>query len=642
MMKRGSTIFTESPLAQVIEKAPQDPKAELEKIDNLQDFYMKYIQSKENVRKCRQFINDLFVSNSAEKTRFIERRVYSIDKNLQYNREIHFITESSFSMKNEKLVDSMNSQLMQSEWKDHELMRYFRLESAIQVGQRLESLSDLEKLIGDKQIRNLSIEEGRIWIIYIWTIYKSICKKQLKLLNDLFEKHMEWEGSVKIIAINTDLNRDYAIKSIKPLHLNKMEHLYIDSTKNPNHPLFNVANKFGYPVCILVNNDNIIDHCGSLFEINLELKIHHLLNRDLVTSNLNSTPVPETEKASMREIVKNLEDNCKTIKSQLNAPHLCGANFKVKKIYTAVSGNSYMKMKTAFIPLIKLPSSKFSTKLTRKMTLQNKNINLDKLQQEIKNITPKPSYQITYELDYFCHPSDDSIFQTLFRLDEKFTHLQVNKNYVETFEIMPAAEECYCERCDQNILTYINNVEDLNSEKENFDEFVERNNSTIMSSENTVTVNPQYYCSQCNEYYCKSCGDSMTNLNLPEQIHSHFIYLITPRNLNFCKFILKYNEDNCYDFDFKYFQQNRKTDHYINDVKTHYQVKCEGCFAFPIRTARWKCCNCLYKNICDNCMEYVNNKISPYYESIMKNFELVGCDPIQHVFTKIIFDGFVY
>ena len=89
-------------------------------------------------------------------------------------------------------------------------------------------------------------------------------------------------------------------------------------------------------------------------------------------------------------------------------------------------------------------------------------------------------------------------------------------------------------------------------------------------------------------------------------------------------------------------ERNTKLLSYINDVKTHYQVKCEGCFAFPIRTTRWKCCNCLYKNVCDNCMEYVNHKISPYYESIMKNFESVGCDPIQHVFTKIIFDGFVY
>lgn len=640
MMKRGSAMY-ESPIKQVVEISPHQSRVDLEKIDNLQDFYEKYIQSKENIRKCRQFINDLFVSNSAEKTKFVERRVYKIDKNLQYSREIHFITESSFSMKNEKLVDSMNSHLMQSVWKENELLRYFKLESAIQLGQKLDSLSDLEKLIGDKQIRSLSIEEGRIWIIYMWTIYKSICKKQLKLLNDLFEKHLEWEGSVKIIAINTDLNREYAIKSIKPLHLNKMEHLYVDSTKNPNHALVNVANKFGYPVCILVNNDNIIDHCGSLFEINLESKIHHLLNRDLVSLNL-LTPVPDSEKSSMKEIIKSLEENCKIIRSQLTAPHLCGATLKIKKIYTSLTGTSYMKIKTLAKALIKLPTSKFSSKLTKKMTTSSKNVSKEKLQEEMKGIPAKPGYQITYELDYFCHPSDESIFQTLFRLDEKLTHLQVNKNFVETFEIQAAAADCYCERCDRNILTYANNLDELNLEKEQFEEVEEQNSSSNMSRENSLTINPQYYCIYCNEFYCKECGDSMTNLNLPEHIHNHFMYFITPKNLNFCKFLLKYNEDNCYDFDFKYFQQNRKIDNYINDVKTHYQVKCEGCFAFPIRTTRWKCCNCLYKNVCDNCMEYVNQKISPYYESIMKNFESVGCDPIQHVFTKIIFDGFVY
>lgn len=58
-----------------------------------------------------------------------------------------------------------------------------------------------------------------------------------------------------------------------------LENYYVDLIKFPNHPLFDVANKYGYPTSILVNSDGIIELCGSIFEINLEEKIDKLLKR---------------------------------------------------------------------------------------------------------------------------------------------------------------------------------------------------------------------------------------------------------------------------------------------------------------------------------------------------------------------------
>ncbi len=51
------------------------------------------------------------------------------------------------------MVYSMNDKLScNKEWQNHELLRYFKPECVIQVGQKVESLPDLEKLNGEKII----------------------------------------------------------------------------------------------------------------------------------------------------------------------------------------------------------------------------------------------------------------------------------------------------------------------------------------------------------------------------------------------------------------------------------------------------------------------------------------------------------
>ena len=70
------------------------------------------------------------------------------------------------------------------------------------------------------------------------------------------------------------------------------------------------------------------------------------------------------------------------------------------------------------------------------------------------------------------------------------------------------------------------------------------------------------------------------------------------------KYILNYNIFTNHDLDFKYFIENSKTEKLV-DIASHYQVKCDSCCAFPIRSVRWKCCNCVSKNICDNIILYL-------------------------------------
>ena len=139
----------------------------------LSDYYTNEIQTKDNIKNCRQFINDTLVQAGGEKINFIERTVIELGKFLQYNKEIHFLTESCFNLKQENLVNSINSKILKSQWNIHEFLRYFKPECKLQQNQKFETLPDLEKLSGDKIVRSLNFEEGKIYIIYIWTIYKS-------------------------------------------------------------------------------------------------------------------------------------------------------------------------------------------------------------------------------------------------------------------------------------------------------------------------------------------------------------------------------------------------------------------------------------------------------------------------------------
>ena len=57
---------------------------------------------RDTLRECRQFINDLFVSNSGEGMKFIERIQYILDpKSLNFDIKRHILTEEAFSYKYE-------------------------------------------------------------------------------------------------------------------------------------------------------------------------------------------------------------------------------------------------------------------------------------------------------------------------------------------------------------------------------------------------------------------------------------------------------------------------------------------------------------------------------------------------------------
>ena len=599
---------------------------------------MTEIQSDKNIKKCRQFINDLFVSCGGEKMKYVERHIYKINHNLKLERDVHFITDQYFSVKQENMVNSMNNKMAESEWKEHELMRNFKPECMIQLGQRLESIPDLEKLQGDRVMRNYPIEDGRIYIIYLWTIYNTVCKKQLKFLNDLYDINHVWEGNVKLISINSDLNRDIAKKLTKTQNLVKMDHLYFDCSKYPNHPLLNLVQKNGYPLCLLVNNDNIIDFCGSLYNIDLQKSVSALLLREKVSSAnvLSNEVLSIVEKKTFKEILYNLKNNCGMFRYVLKAPHLCGATIKVKKIYTATSSQQFNKVK-------EILGKKGSRREEQKSSLSHIKRQMTKLQKSDSSSnhqdkgTDRKRCEYLAVIEFFCHEKDDHIFDNLFSGIDQVPKVKIEKQYVKTEEIFPAKVNSLCYVCNNSTLT---SLRDLSIRDEGILE--DSNFSDELDLDSQIIVSPQYYCSKCEIHICKNCGDHLSDLNYPNQVHNHHLYYLHNNNRLYAKYILAYNFENNYDFDFKYYQENTKTPKYINDIKNHYQVSCDACKCFPITTQRWKCCNCIFKNICDNCKLGAENTEDSNYPIIIKNLEIQGCDARSHVFMKIVFDSFVY
>ena len=147
------------------------------------------LPKRESIRECRQFINDLFVSNSGEGMKFVERILYKLEpKTSTFIIQRNFLAEEAFSYKSGNLVKSINQKIIESKWANNNLMRYFKPESVIQEGQKLDSLCDLERLNIIGKGHKINIEEGKIYLIYIWSFYKPICKKQLSLLNNLIQK----------------------------------------------------------------------------------------------------------------------------------------------------------------------------------------------------------------------------------------------------------------------------------------------------------------------------------------------------------------------------------------------------------------------------------------------------------------------
>ena len=615
--------------------------------------FEKDLPSRETLRECRQFINDLFVSNSGEGMKFVERILYKLEpKTSCFEIQRHFLAEEAFSFKSGNLVKSINQKISESKWASNNLMRYFKPESVIQVGQKLDSLNDLEKLNVMGKNHKINIEEGKIYLIYMWSFYRSICKKQLSWLNALFQKK-NWENSASFITINMDKNRQYATKVIKLLQCERfLEHYYIDLMKFPNHPFIGVANKYGYPTAILVNNDGIIELCGSIFEINLEEKIDSLLKRQRKKKDV--IPLGVLNEEALNEIKffcrNNLQKKVAHHINDVNAYHLYGATIKIKYTYKTNKNNNFID---------------------------------DNLRKKI--------YRECYgELDYFSHTSDISLFDDIFKsINNPRNNMKITRNIVETYEI-PYIRTPICSLCkkacidaysdffieENRIKEMNNNIElpdterneniendenkkDFNMNQEiiidkNFkNKFMKKEYSKISNSYdeideeednekefNSMNYFAYYFCAKCNKIYCYKCGNEMTDIKILQKMHKHFMFYLTSNNRLYSKYILKFNADTSHDLDFRYFLGNAKTEK-MGDIAIHYMVKCDACLQFPIRTIRWKCCNCFSKNLCDKCKTKIENK-EEGYEELLWNLSNTGCKPSQHVFMKILFDCFAY
>jgi len=591
------------------------------------------LPKRETLRECRQFINDLFVSNSGEGMKFVERILYKLEpKTSTFIVQRNFLAEEAFSYKSGNLVKSMNQKIAESKWVNNNLMRYFKPESVIQEGQKLDSLNDLEKLNVIGKSHKITIEEGKIYLIYIWSFYKPICKKQLSLLNSLLQKK-NWENSASFITINTDRNRQYAIKLMKLLQCERhLENYYIDLIKFPNHPLIEVANKYGYPTSILVNSDGIIELCGSIFEINLEEKIDQLLKRQRKKKDV--IPLGLLNNESLNQLKFYLKNNLQKIVhdkiNDVNAYHLYGATIKIKYIYKTNKNNNF-------------------------------------IDDEQRKKVPRECYG---ELDYFSHTSDIHIFDAIFQeIINSKNNMKITRNLVDTYEI-PYIRTPICSLCKKACIDAYSdffleenrssepgseNEEEKNENKDDINEnaLIKREYSKISNSYddineeddnekefNSMNYFAYYFCAKCNKIYCYKCGNDMTDIKTVQKLHKHFLFYLTSNNRLYSKYILKFNATTNHDLDFRYFTGNAKTEK-MGDIAIHYMVKCDACLQFPIRTTRWKCCNCFSKNLCDKCKNIIEAK-EEGYEELLWNLINAGCKPNQHVFMKILFDCFAY
>jgi len=587
------------------------------------------LPKREDIRECRQFINDLFVSNSGEGMKFVERILYKLEpKTSTFIIQRNFLAEEAFSFKSGNLVKSINQKIRESKWATNNLMRYFKPESVIQEGQKLDSLNDLEKLNTIGKSHKINIEEGKIYLIYIWSFYKPICKKQLSWLNALIQRK-NWENSASFITINTDKNRQYAIKLMKLLECERyLENYYIDLIKFPNHPLVDVANKYGYPTSILVNSDGIIELCGSLFEINLEEKIDKLLKRQ--RKKKDAIPIGVLNNDNLNTLKSFLKNNLQKIVNEkindVNAYHLYGATIKIKYIYKTNKNNNF-------------------------------------LDEDLRKRIHRECYS---ELDYFSHTSDIHIFDSIFQeIINKKNNIKISRNLVDTYEIpyirtpicslcKKACIDAYCdffleenkttENEEKNTLTKTNMEENELIKREyskisnSYDEINEEDDNE--KEFNSMNYFAYYFCSKCNQIYCYKCGNEMTDIKTVQKLHKHFMFYLTSNNRLYSKYILKFNATTNHDLDFRYFTSNAKTEK-MGEIAIHYMVKCDACLQFPIRTTRWKCCNCFSKNLCDKCKNIIEAK-EEGYEELLWNLVNAGCKPNQHVFMKILFDCFAY
>ena len=127
---------------------------------------------------------------------------------------------------------------------------------------------------------------------------------------------------------------------------------------------------------------------------------------------------------------------------------------------------------------------------------------------------------------------------------------------------------------------------------------------------------------------CYKCGNDMTDIKTVQKLHKHFLFYLTSNNRLYSKYILKFNATTNHDLDFKYFKGNAKTEK-MGEIAIHYMVKCDACLQFPIRTTRWKCCNCFSKNLCDKCKNIIETK-EEGYEELLWNLINAGYRHARH------------
>lgn len=654
--------------------------------------------TKAEKKECREFLNEIFMSLGLEKIRIIEKRIFYLTKNLQFFKEFHFLSQQALNYKQEKLIPIIQEKIKNSKWANHDLLRYFSPICHIQVGHKLESIPDIEKISGEKEIRQYNLEEGKVCLIYIWSYFKSICKKQLRYLNELFEKN-NWEGNVKFLTINSDASRENSLKFLKQLNLTKMDHFYVDVKKHSEHPIIKIGELHGYSSCILINNDNVIDSCGTLYEIDLEKRINLMLERNLANSGTMVIPhsIDLSEKTLLKKMIANFEAftqfhnslnlnsrlseefagidfaenhyfhspkdsnmNLKSMKDSfknMNSNNTCSNSFNnnndnnindINYFYNEHLNNSYKEIKNQ-------NAGKFENKLSNKN--KNKNNNLPELGAEAPFICNIKSYKnklsktlsvdlinisaphlceakiilnkifptgnmqknnsnslYSGEIEYQCHQNDEQEVLKLLHGIENIKNLKFTKNIIETVEFFYGENCSSCSAC-------------LYEQAEESDPFI---------------ALAQYYCPVCDLYFCRDCGNQLTNINSNKKLHNHFLFFLNNQTRYFMKYILKHNLETDSEFEFKYFLENKNFDYVMKDIKLHYHIKCDGCFSYPIKTYRWKCCNCEYRNVCEVCMGIIENNKEPFASEVLNNLELTGCDPNSHVFMKIIFEAPLY
>lgn len=726
--------------------------------------YQEYFQSKENRKIIREYLNDVYSTFKAYNFHFIEKFTFHINSKLELKKNVSFQPDSFFNMKNILLVNEIKNKIKSGPFFDNDLLSDFNPESIIQIGDKLDSITDVMKIGFDtSQPKNFIIEEGKSTIIYLWSHFSHLSKCHLKYLSDKFLiNQRQWDAHLRLVFINIDCirDKDKAIEIVKHLKMFDSLHFSLPFEENINNIFVRIILKYGYPIAIVINSDNIIQFIGSLLDINLDQIVKESVNRNLITSQsvFNKGGLRDDEKYQVKQVMNELDNKLNNLKKMdsLNAPHLVDIKFIVKRIYTVGKFNLVNPKFNNSHQNLQTPSSENTMKMGRKnhplkqkvtakeiIIGSNININQDnfginplkiitKLNQsdnklsiintfsdvkQIPNEKDKPLYtpkKYYADLIYSCHYSDEEVINELFRGLNNISNLNLIKTHSRTEEIefgsncfkckslliinipsrknsdvgddefnSPYSIESTTKKYKENNqdINYLQNNEGIQKEKmtkkvmntfnkenienkhfniKNFDKqftelsnYNELNNLNINFEYNNLL---QYYCIFCNFNLCYECGNKLSDINYPDLNHKHFLILLRKTNKYFSRYILYHNFENDYNIDFKYYSFN----HFPKDLKQfkiHFQVKCDGCLKFPISSIRWKCCNCVYKNLCNECFQIIlfasntiledkinNKQISndEYFQEIISKMHQLGCDPVHHVFMKILIDGYFY